>query len=512
MKKGSLSAPLLLLCFYLEAQQTFSVKFDLGSNTIAGALFETNDGFLIIGTGGDTLGPTHTDMFILKTNNMGDTMSLFHWGEPDNECFARTKAQGVFSDSTYLTACLVVQQGPNECMLFWFNNDGDTLKTMHFPSPAVDENEFVETRHLVVDPVEDCFYLSLGIYRPNTQNDYIVQKRTKEGELVWEVYTDGPLTEASACLISDSSGIIISEYGSINSEYYHLVKKISSSGELVWSFPFQSEDIALGPMDMIFENDGLVCSSLGSPPDTLFSSPILFKLDTLGNFIWTTHTPNSYTSSYQYMENLTRTCDGGYVGAARRNVPIDGINVPGMHYNYAAWIIRYDEHGSILWDRKFSDVNSERYNHEIYDIISTRDGGIAFCGEATDHWSANPNLDAPAQQAWIMKLDACGCLVPGCDSLCTPPDCSPPVLVPDGNYFLFGPNPVSQMLNIFVGKEISDGRFVIYDSLGKIVQEFSFTEGDITYMWDLESLAKGTYFLSLEQGDEKLQVERIIKQ
>ncbi|MDZ4750115.1 MAG: hypothetical protein SGI87_00775 [Flavobacteriales bacterium] len=82
---------------------------------------------------------------------------------------------------------------------------------MHFPSPVLDEHEFVETRDLVVDPAHDCFYLSFGIYRPDTQNDYVVQKRTKEGELVWEVYTDGPISEASRCMVLDSTGIIISE-------------------------------------------------------------------------------------------------------------------------------------------------------------------------------------------------------------------------------------------------------------------------------------------------------------
>ena len=510
--KGGLLAALAVPGLHLEAQQTFNVKFDLGSNSIAGALFETNDGFLILGTGGDTLGATHTDMFILKTNNSGETMSLFHWGEPEKECYARTKAQGKFSDSTYITACLVVQPGPNECMLIWFDNDGDTLKTMHFPSPVVDEHEFVETRHLVVDPEEDCFYLSLGIYRPETQNDYVVQKRTKDGELLWEVYTDGPISEQSICMALEDSGLLISESSSTNDGYYRSIKKISKEGNYAWEFPVPPIAGSPMPRDILVVGDVLLCTGSGKPDGELFNVPLLYAVDTLGNVIWQT-LANENPSLYQIMNNVVETCDSGYVGSARYHVPqVEGDTLDADD-NYAAWLIRYDHEGNILWDRKFSEVNSERYNHEIYDLITTSDGGILFCGEAADHWSANPNMDAPAQQAWIVKLDACGCLVPGCDPECDPPDCHHPTNVPAPNYFLIGPNPVSEWLNIYIGDALANDALptiYLYDLQGKLVDNFVVNNVNTTYIWNLSHLAQGQYVLSLQQGQTVLQTEVLV--
>jgi hypothetical protein len=516
LKKGSLLTPLLMLCLHLEAQQTFNVKFDLGSNTIAGGLFETKDGFLIVGTGGDTLGPTHSDLFILKTNNIGETMSLFHWGESERECYARTKAQGMFSDSTYLSASLVVQPGPNECMLFWFNNVGDTIKTMHFPSPVVDEHEFIETRHLVVDPVEDCFYLSLGIYRTDTQNDYLVQKRNKEGELLWEFYSTGEYDEGSLCMLVDQSGLLISESGFNGDEYYGLLRKVSKNGSLIWNCSVDYPTLGGRAYDLIKEETEIVYGTFGTEEGSIASNPALCKIDTMCNIIWNTILFEYQLGSTQRINNIASTCDGGYIGAARYHVPTVQGDTLDASENYAAWLIRYDHDGSILWDKKYTFVNSPKFNHEIYDIISTIDGGIALCGEASDLWLENPNFDAPAQQAWIMKLDACGCLVPGCDEFCSPPNCDLeiPIDLPAPDHFIFGPNPITQSLNIyFDGSDLilENLSFELYDITGRLVDRFIPSTSDTTYIWDLENLSAGEYILSLEQGKKRLQSEKILK-
>jgi len=117
VKKGSQLAPLLLLCFNIAAQETFSVKFDLGSGTAASAVIETSDGFLVCGSGYDTTGINHPDFFIHKLNKNVETISLFQWGEEEYELRARNKTHGTFADSTHIIAVLLVQPGPNECML-----------------------------------------------------------------------------------------------------------------------------------------------------------------------------------------------------------------------------------------------------------------------------------------------------------------------------------------------------------------------------------------------------------
>jgi hypothetical protein len=115
--KGGLLAALAVPGLHLEAQQTFNVKFDLGSGTLADALIEVNDGYLVCGAG--------FDMYINKLDKYGGLLSSFHLGEEKKEFHSRTKVHGTFADGTHLIGCLQVQPGPNECMLIWFDNDGE---------------------------------------------------------------------------------------------------------------------------------------------------------------------------------------------------------------------------------------------------------------------------------------------------------------------------------------------------------------------------------------------------
>jgi hypothetical protein len=494
--------------------QNFSFKFHLGSNTLANNLVETSTGFLITGAGFDTVGTIHSDMFIFSVDYIGASVQLFHSGNPGSTYYPRSKTIGTFGDSTHIVAFLQYIENVEHCALFWFDQSGDTIKTMLFPSPVFDQHEFLDVHGLVVDSTNDCFYLSLGTATPETNNDYVIQKRNKEGVLIWEYFSNGPSMENTQCMTITPSGLIVAEAGALNDEYYSGIRKISNYGQSMWFFETPYIQGAPIARDIFFVNDTIYASGSGTNEGEIFNVPLFYTTDTLGNLGWVTLIQDSAFSG-QILKNFTTTCDGGFVGAATyRDLPNlnDTLN---SEDNYSAWIIRYDHNGNILWDRKYSVVNSGIYHHEIYDLISTSDGGILFCGEARDNWLENPNLDWPPQQAWVVKLDACGCLVPGCDEFCSPPNCDLeiPIDLHAPDHFIFGPNPITQSLNIyFDGSDLilENLSFELYDITGRLVDRFKPNTSDTTYMWDLEHLSAGEYILTLLDRDQIIQSEKII--
>jgi hypothetical protein len=126
-------------------------------------------------------------------------------------------------------------------------------------------------------------------------------------------------------------------------------------------------------------------------------------------------------------------------------------------------------------------------------------------------------LDGPYQQGWLVKLDECGCLVPGCDSLCSYVGCAssdttayfPPV----ANQFIVGPVPATQFINIYFAGgdlDLTQTHFDMYDLQGRLVYSFAPDAADTTYMLSTEKFASGAYVLMLHHNGEKVQERKVI--
>jgi len=149
--------------------------------------------------------------------------------------------------------------------------------------------------------------------------------------------------------------------------------------------------------------------------------------------------------------------------------------------------------------------------HYANDLKATPDGGVIFCGQATD-LSGDPNdVLNPPQQGWICKLDACGCLVPSCD-----PNCIVGVeekATEEFHAFKVGPNPANDLLNIYLPpnsiSENKQAQFVFYDMQGKVIKTFQPHRDDVTYIVDVADLPVGNYLLQLEIENKALESLRV---
>ena len=340
------------------------------------------------------------------------------------------------------------------------------------------------------------------------------------GDVIWN-YQYLKLTEYDICLsIVASENCVFAMGGNYNgsntdnhfTEYFF---KLNQDGELIWEYMDRPEFDAQYCEEMLLNNGNLVVSS--AYLDGLQGADaLIYSLDTLNNLLWMGITDSIGFSSI--FNNIVATCDHGFAcsGSFREVLPVlDSIN--GIA-NESIILVKFDSIGNLLWQRKYHYLEAPSDYHRIYDMKATSDGGYIMVGEATDQTGASANWQPilPRQQAWILKVDACGCLVPGCDGerVAMSCGCEIPFFPDVSNYFLVGPNPASNSLNIYLGDQQNSSNesleFHVHDMTGRLVFSFKPTTSNTTYIADVSMWAKGSYVLSLTDGTHIFQKEKIL--
>jgi len=203
--------------------------------------------------------------------------------------------------------------------------------------------------------------------------------------------------------------------------------------------------------------------------------------------------------------------ESGFVtgGTKKEILSEDEITEQSGEARSQGWLVKVNDEGELLWERKYYFVDSPNDTHTLNDLKATCDGGYIFCGEATDGDTGTPFSEGPPQQGWLVKVDEYGCLVEGCqlfDSIQEP-------ISPDEIIFTFSPNPASNFLNIYQGQQVSAlAVYELHDYQGKLLESFPASECFTTMMVDVSAYSSGNYILSLREGDKLLQSEKVIIQ
>jgi hypothetical protein len=165
--------------------------------------------------------------------------------------------------------------------------------------------------------------------------------------------------------------------------------------------------------------------------------------------------------------------------------------------------------GSIIWQRTLSAVdNGINY---MFDVDNTPDGGFVAAG----YCLAVPGDEFPGQQdAWVVKVDQHGCLVPDCHVGVQESENE------NGVRMLVYPNPVKDILNVYLETSPPpplQGRggastMSLIDMQGRTVKQWPADGFATTYMVDVSGLGAGVYVLRNEGGGvvltEKIVIER----
>lgn len=496
------------------SQDRFNVRYNVEPypSTILTSVLELQDGYSTLGTLIDTVESVNGRVTVFsKFDSVGE--ALFHktYGGvengPDRWLNSANDDLAFLNDSTLISSVRSIDENDiHQYLLFKYNLDGDTVSSMRFYSPTIDQDDFVGIAQVVKSSDSNLLLRvnnSTGFF--GTGGDFFIEKLTPEGESLWQyLYATPQSPDYNYVLIpTDSGGAIIipslideDETPVIN----HLVIELDSIGQLVHNevtdFDYSSGSIR----DALLDNQHLVAVSTLRNGEEQEYHPALVKMTMDGEPLW--HVP-AWPGDFNYWhrgKRVIKTQDGQYLLGGDYRTDVEG----GFNWHQQdAFLSKYSTDGEVLWHRKYTFLDSERHHHTLQDLEPTSDGGYIFCGESRDDTS---EAIEPTQQGWLVKLDQYGCLVEGChlsDNI--------EEQAADQKYFKAGPNPAADFLNIYQTKALDNSHtYQLHDIKGNLLEHFPAADFQTTFMLPVHQYASGTYILSLLENGSPLQREKVI--
>jgi hypothetical protein len=481
-----LTLSLFFLSSELFAQNAFIKYYKHGINAKAFALKEHSNGdiaFLIKFSDSTTNG---VDFGIHKIDQLGNTQDSFYYNRFGNDY---TEDLVIKNNNYYLTGTHYDdynQVAFGKKLFYKINSVGDTIcKT---------------------------YYNSLG----NSYSRKILERNNLFYLIGDEIDTNGTLN--ATLNVVDSNGIMLhsSNYGGLRQDWAYsgiftndkgLIlagdRYSSSSAGISQVYLVKTDSIGIAqwtqtifkPMDSLFGCDlrttGIIQAKNGDyfivgkqtmcdfdPKPRSF----LICTDSLGYTKWFKTSPFFPGDNSIYQENLQAIVlskDGNIVCLGGRFAAMPGS----IDDQYDVFLTKFDLNGKKIWTRQYGKTD---YYETPYDLIATADGGFAICGRyaPVDYFQ----LLAEGVKSLIIKTDACGCVVPGCD-----PNCISIGIEQIANKYQFKvyPNPATNKLSIESNFVVDS--YIIYDLLGA-----KHLEGKYNSNIDISTLAKGMYLIQME--------------
>lgn len=514
------------------SQVTFSERIEYGFSTQFRMVIPTTDGYLAIAEANDLDGTIYAPLLAVQYNLSGEWIETKAYGsedfqfqfEPLNDTDAR------LNDSTLivLTEKYLATSDEVLCCLIWMKENGDTLQTRTYSSPFynANNNDTNWNRPTALDVSDDgqfIYYVAQVVDSPPLQNTFIVRKLNAEGDIVWTYMNPfGWYYNCNTLTYFNGNPWLVSESNGFQNQFNVLRRLDDSDGTLEFEVELQGESFpVVGCRDIVINPTGVFCACV-----QLFGInglPTAYGMNYNGEYLWHSN-PNETAEIEQDNNHIVQSSDGGYVSCSIKYDEQPNPEAPNdpssNNTEEKIWLWKVDSDGNFLWQRFYEYLSFDSgyfYLHNIaHDMKATPDGGYIMAGETTSSCLDWPECDNFSQQGWLLKVDGCGCLVPGCDETCI-------VNIDDNGdnklaseFFKIGPNPTIDMLNFYISNNpIPNTQYLslqILDMNGNLIHTFNLKNYDITYMIDTSSLSSGTYMLNLINDGRLIQSEKFLKE
>ncbi|GJM31815.1 MAG: hypothetical protein DHS20C18_08160 [Saprospiraceae bacterium] len=506
MKKLLLFTALLIFTSGLSAQNTFNkrLRFDFLAAVLT-SIQPTDSCYYATGIIADTIFPYNTGNVFVKFDLEGnvqllktitDTLATYEtWRETLSFTHEGNLAVSGFSiDSTA------------KLMIIKYDTEGDTLFLKKHFSFFYPDTHFAGPTAMGITS-ENGFIIGDRNENPNGTNNYdmILLKLDSLGNLIWKKKYGDPYFDRPGSIIIQEDGYIIGGIKDnttlVNSNYFSQVHifKVDTAGQMIWNYLSPFHRLMDEAHSMVATEDGglVIASANGieennsSVNGLYWKSGLIFKLNANRQIEWECEFRDpTFPTLFNSFSKVVPVSDGSGFVATGYFVE----TYPNLHQDLHGWLVKASPEGDSLWSRKLRFLDSYGDRHFLYDVKETVDGGFIMVGQAKEF-----NAPAYPQQAWILKVDQYGCLVPGCHLINDLDEAEV-----DAFRLILYPNPVSDYLNIYYQARSlpKNGRFTIMNAEGKVVREFAATQNDVTQILPVYDWAKGGYFLQFWEGVE----------
>ena len=166
--------------------------------------------------------------------------------------------------------------------------------------------------------------------------------------------------------------------------------------------------------------------------------------------------------------------------------------------NQYVMFAKFDMKGNIVWKRLFQQAD---YSNRAYSLTPI-DDGFLICGDAKDSTRAKGDSDA-----WLIKTDTNGCIIPGCNAK----DGIVQIINPEKVFTVY-PNPVQNEINVSTENlDIKIESLAIYNMQGQVLKfrQAQLPEKEITKI-NTEDLANGNYLLIITTNKQQMAGKKFV--
>jgi hypothetical protein len=294
-----------------------------------------------------------------------------------------------------------------------FDSNGDTLWTRVFGDP--NGNNFWSGQQ--VKRTMDEGFLIVGYTGPIAATSWsgFAIRTDANGNEIWRSTYPWPgnqYTILTSCALAADGDLVMSGSRfptSTNGDYW--VQKTNGSGAILWSVSWGGV-FTDGIHQIISSSDGhmLACGATNYASGQTNMKPYLVKLDSSdGSIIWEReYGPQHYSHLFH---SLSENPNGSVIAAGRYFEQPGPTSQKGLLALTSAL-------GDSLWKYSYFYVDSIMSTGQgsFYDVIQANDGGFIAVGRVNNPVGQG-NPPGYSQDTWVVKVDADGCIVPGCDEV-----------------------------------------------------------------------------------------------
>ena len=469
----------ILICITAFAQPDtlWTKTFGGAGNDNGRSVKQTMDGGYIIVGYTDYEGFGSTDMYLIKSDQNGDTLWTQTFGGSDDDygCSVQQTTDGGYIITGYTSSYGVDYY--DVCLIKTDANGNETWNQT-FGGSDYDYGYSVQQ-------TTDGGYIIVGHTGIYINYDVYLIKTDANGNESWSQTFGGNVNEYgySVQQTTDSGYIItgFTESFGVGGDVYLI--KTDADGNETWSQTFGGSDYDGGWCVQQTTEGGYIITGVTYSFGAGEFDVYLIKTDTVGNEIWSQTFGGSY---YDHGFSVQQTNDGGYIIAGSIQYFVAG-------YSRDVYLIKTDANGNESWTQTFG----ENSNDEGWSVQQTTDGGYILAGYTCSYSNGDSDV-------WLIRLDSEGSLVEGFgdnqpSSFILHP-CSPNPFNPSTEltYSIQSSGEVSLAIFDITGCEV----FTLIDGYQ--------SAGTHKITWNAEQFPSGIYFARLTSENGQTQTQKLV--
>ncbi len=401
---------------WLAQAQTFNRRYDLFGQHHSQVAFsiEPNgpDGFAVVAvTQYDDSVYTYTTAALIRTDPYGEVLSesKMHYGMSSVYGGWANSAQRVNDGGIAIGGSTYPPSDIQNAAIIRYAANGDSLWLREYGDGT---NSRIGRQ---VKQAKDGGYILCGEHVVGNQTDGFLIKTDMVGNEEWRHSYGGPFSDyaISVDTTADDGYFVGGQYKVTQNNFNFWVFRVDADGDTLWSKqwggPWNEPNAHLTTL----ANGNPIIASKTDFINDYAGRMYMAELDQGdGHIVWERRygPPYAFTSLFACKEVLP----GEGTIAAGYFEPPDSVNL------LKGALLRCAPNGDSLWLRTYLYYDSLMTDGtgEFRDVMPTVDGGFIACGLTIGSYSNN-NPPGYEQDAWVVKVDSLGCIVPGCDDFNT---------------------------------------------------------------------------------------------